>query len=47
MKVLLVKGEVLVGQVASAMTEAKRCSQAWGLGEASLHQPHSAHTLPQ
>lgn len=46
MKVLLVKGEVLAGQVASAMTEAKRRSQAWGLGKASPHQPHSSHTLP-
>lgn len=40
MKVLLVKGEVLARQVTNAVTGAKRCSWAWGLSKASLHQPH-------
>lgn len=40
MKVLLVKGELLAGQVTNAVTGAKRCSWAWGLSKASLHEPH-------
>lgn len=46
-EVLLVKGELTAGEVASAVAEAKRYDRAWGLSKTSLHQPHSsAHPSP-